>query len=205
MLDEKQLYKARQFFTAAEPLMERYGFRKTTVEEICKAAGASKRTFYELFKDKADLLIHMLIHMAADAIEEWHHETDPAMSSIDKLHTYIDRYEAFGREHPVFAMCMHDAHEQGCDCEMMGHERIQAMMEILGKVLEEGIERGEIRPMDTKTMVWIIDALLDGLYYVFPKMTGEKGAFEDPLLAKELRAFIIEGIKNHETESRRGT
>ena len=204
MFDEKQLEKARQFFAAAEPLMERYGFRKTTVEEICKAAGASKRTFYELFKDKSDLLQSMMIHMASDAVEQWHVETDAAMSAIDKLESYIDGYEAFGLAHPVFAMCMHDAHEQGCDGQMMGHERIQAMMEMLGVVLEEGIARGEIRPMDTKTMVWIIDALLDSIYYVFPQMTGEPSALENRLLAAEVRKFIIAGIRNHDHEPRRG-
>lgn len=204
MFDEKQLEKARQFFTAAEPLLERYGFRKTTVEEICKAAGASKRTFYELFKDKSDLLTSMLVHMATDAVQDWHTATDPALGSVDKIHSYIDRYEAFGREHPVFAMCMHDAHEQGCDGELMGHEKIQAMMEMLNSVLEEGVARGEFRPMETRTMVWIVDALLDSLYYVFPKMTGEKSALEDPVLARELRTFIIEGIRNHDSDIRRG-
>jgi AcrR family transcriptional regulator len=204
MFDEKQLEMARQFFAAAEPLMERYGFRKTTVEEICKAAGASKRTFYELFKDKSDLLMSMLVHMAADAVEDWHRDTDSDRSSLDKIHTYIDGYEAFGRAHPVFATCMHEAHEQGCDAEMMGHEKIQAMMEMLGAVLEEGVARGEFRPMDSRTMVWIIDSLLDSLYYVFPKMTGEKSALEDPVLARELRTCIIEGIRNHDSDIRRG-
>jgi AcrR family transcriptional regulator len=33
----------------------KYGFRKVTVDEICKAAGVSKMTFYRYFKDKATL------------------------------------------------------------------------------------------------------------------------------------------------------
>jgi len=43
--------KRGRFFSTAEPLFERFGYRKTTIEDVCRAAGMSKRTFYELFKD----------------------------------------------------------------------------------------------------------------------------------------------------------
>jgi len=188
--------KARQFYLAAEPLLLRYGFRKTTVEEICRAAGASKRTFYELFRDKADLLLKMLATMGADAIDHWRTTVDPSMSALAKLESYIDGYEDFARAHPVFQQCMHEADLQGYGDSGTAHEMIESMLAVLGEVIDEGIAGGEFRPVDTPTMVAILDGLLDVTYYIHPHMTGEKGALDNPTLANELRAFIINGLRS---------
>ena len=63
--------RRRRFFVAAEPLFERFGYRKTTVEDVCHAAGTSKRTFYELFSDKKDLLLQLAECVFNDLTLEW--------------------------------------------------------------------------------------------------------------------------------------
>ena len=63
--------KHTRLFEAAEPLFVRYGYRKTTVEEICRSAGVSKRTFYDLFRDKADFFGHLMLHVSEVEIEQW--------------------------------------------------------------------------------------------------------------------------------------
>lgn len=188
--------KARQFFTAAEPLLHRYGFRKTTVEEICRAAGASKRTFYELFRDKSDLLMQMLTCLVRDGIDRWRQNMDPSMTAADKLERYLKGYEAFGRTHPVFQECMHET--DACDLGETGnpHEGLQVTIDALREVIDEGIANGEFRAMDPGAVAYAIDGLLDSMYYVFPKMTGEKSALDDPVLAREVHDFIINGLRN---------
>lgn len=188
--------RARQFYAAAEPLLLRYGFRKTTVEEICRAAGASKRTFYEHFRDKTDLLMKMLATMVADAIDHGRATVDPSMAALEKMERYIDGYEEFARAHPVFLQCMHEADLKGCDKSAMHQEMIQSKLAAVGEVIDEGIASGELRPMDSPTMASILDGLLDSMYYVRPDMTGEKSALDNPTLARELRAFIINGLRN---------
>lgn len=188
--------KARQFFAAAEPLLHRYGFKKTTVEEICRAAGASKRTFYELFRDKGDLLMQMLHCLVSDGIARWRQSMDPSMTAVDKLERYLKGYEAFGRAHPVFQECMHEADlfgpgEPGCP-----HEGLQVTMDALREVIDEGMASGEFRAMDPEAAVYVIDGLLDSMYYVYPKMTGEKSALDDPVLAREVHDFIINGLRS---------
>ena len=188
--------RARQFFVAAEPLLLRYGFRKTTVEEICRAAGVSKRTFYEHFRDKADLLLKMLATMGADAIEHWRAAVGPSMTALAKIESYIDGYEEFARAHPVFQQCMHEADLRDYHESAIAQEMIQSMLAALSEVIDEGVARGELRPVDSPTMVSIIDGLLDSMYYVRPDLTGEEGALDNPTLARELRAFIISGLRN---------
>ena len=101
--------KRLQIYRAAEPLLERYGFRKTTVEEICRAAGMSKRTFYELFADKADLAQRLLIHVATDIVAFYRAEVRPEMASFAKLDAFFAAYARMGREHAIFDALLRDA------------------------------------------------------------------------------------------------
>ncbi len=48
--------KRRAILVCAEELLTRHGAKKVTVEEICRAAGVSKMTFYKHFSDKTDLV-----------------------------------------------------------------------------------------------------------------------------------------------------
>ncbi len=47
--------KYKSIVAAANSLFFKYGFRKVTVEEICKEAAISKMTFYRFFSNKYDL------------------------------------------------------------------------------------------------------------------------------------------------------
>ena len=63
--------KQDRFYEAATPLFDRFGYRKTTVEEICRAAGMSKRTFYDLFDDKEHFFAELTMAGMNRAVEEW--------------------------------------------------------------------------------------------------------------------------------------
>ncbi len=161
MPEARQHDNSLQLYAVAEPLFERFGFRKTTVEEICRAAGVSKRTYYELFRDKADLLTRMLVHLASEAALGWRDALDPDQPTVEKVLSYLDGYEAFGRQHPAFAKCMHEIDNDVCSREFENHPSVQAMRDALAGVLAEGVARGELRPLDPPTLVWIVDSLLD--------------------------------------------
>ena len=201
MSDVKDSSKRFQIIAAGEPIFERFGFRKTTVEEICRDAGVSKRTFYELFNDKADLLIQMLMHIISRSVSQWQDSLTPDLTAIEKLEHYIDAYEETGRNHPVFHICLHEPDVKTYMKDFMKHEEARTMIEALTQVIAEGIRRGELREMDPPTIVWIIDGLLDSMYYVFPELTNEPSAFDNKTLSRELRAFILNGLRNPRRES----
>ncbi len=195
MADARDTPKQVQIITAAEPLFERFGFRKTTVEEICREAGVSKRTYYELFNDKADLLMQMLMYFVARSVTRWVESMTPDMSAIEKLESYIAGYEEMGKKHPVFHFCLHEPDVKEYTRDFMDHPEAKQMIAALVRVVEEGIRKGELREMDPPTIVWIIGGLLDSMYYVFPELTEEPSAFENETLSRELRAFILNGLR----------
>jgi len=52
--------KLRQIVSAGKELFWKYGFKKVTVEEVCREAGVSKMTYYKHFANKSELIKFML-------------------------------------------------------------------------------------------------------------------------------------------------
>lgn len=48
--------KREQILLTGKELFWKYGFKRVTVEEICKEAGVSKMTYYKFFNNKIDLV-----------------------------------------------------------------------------------------------------------------------------------------------------
>ena len=53
--------KKLKVFEVAKELFERFGYKKTTVDEIAANAGISKKTLYEIFAGKEKLLSELVI------------------------------------------------------------------------------------------------------------------------------------------------
>ncbi len=53
-----------QLLKVAKQLFSRFGFKKTTVDEIAEAAGMSKRTVYGVFDNKEQILAELVISVA---------------------------------------------------------------------------------------------------------------------------------------------
>lgn len=52
---EKGNTKQTEILTTGRALFWKYGFKKVTIQEICKEAGISKMTYYRFFQDKIEL------------------------------------------------------------------------------------------------------------------------------------------------------
>ncbi len=84
-------------------LFERYGVRRVSVEEICREAGCSKATFYKYFKNKTELVKHILTRMS----EAVHRRTDQIramdVSFAEKVRLFTnDRLEATRKTSETF-------------------------------------------------------------------------------------------------------
>lgn len=186
--------KRQQFYEAAEPLFERFGYKKTTVEEICSDAGASKRTFYELFKDKGDLAQSLMLHVGYDMFRQFNAKVTPKMTPLEKLDLIIVEYVNMGRTHKIFHVLMKDTDLFASMGEHANELQFRYMIEAMKQVLDEGIEWQQFRPHDSDAATWMIFSLLDSMYYLIPEFQMGVGAFEDQKLGREVRDFIIHAL-----------
>ena len=60
----KENARKRKIIEAGKTLFSKFGYRKVTIEEICRAAGVSKMTYYRFFENKIDLVRFILTEMS---------------------------------------------------------------------------------------------------------------------------------------------
>ncbi|MBS1261713.1 MAG: hypothetical protein MAG453_01043 [Calditrichaeota bacterium] len=187
--------KRRQVFAAAEPLFERYGYRKTTVEDVCCHARMSKRTFYELFADKFDLLTQLLAQLSEDLVTAFRREISPDTDPVVQLRLYFRHFFAHTELRPVFRILL----EEGDLMKRVtraapGNLQFGSVLRLLAEIIERGVRAGRFRPVDTDTVTWIIQALLDSIHLFPLNSAAAGGALPPQRLIDETTEFIVHGL-----------
>jgi len=193
--------RRERLFQAAAPLFERYGYRKTTIEEICRQAGMSKRTYYEIFSDKADLFIELMESLMNREALKWEAELPEDLDPLGRMHALVDLYERIIRENPSMMALMEDIEIMRKFSDRMEQVRFVQMGGTLHTILTEGIASGRFREMEAGIAVWLIFSLLDTVYMLFPALMGIPGALENRTLAEETRNFIVHALGAGEEQS----
>lgn len=70
---------------AGRKLFWKHGFRRVSVDEICREAGVSKMTFYRTFKDKQDLAKVIFRKVAEEGVKQFGEILNSEASAAEKL------------------------------------------------------------------------------------------------------------------------
>jgi len=197
--DKELTLSHQRFFEAAEPLFERFGYKKTTVEDVCRAAGMSKRTFYDLFKDKQDLLMQLTEAVIDDSTNSWETNLAPDADPLGKLHSFLDFYVKMVREHPFMSILVEDLELMRTFGARTEEIRASMIGGTLDSIIQEGVAVGQFKPVDNTAAIWLVFGLLDTVYLLMPSVMNTPGPLEDPVFAEETRRFIVRGLGAVET------
>ncbi|HEX2976257.1 MAG TPA: TetR/AcrR family transcriptional regulator [Bacteroidales bacterium] len=74
-----------KLFKAGRKLFWKYGFRRVSVDEICREAGVSKMTFYRAFEDKQDLAKTIFRKVAEEGVKQFIEILDSDTPPSEKL------------------------------------------------------------------------------------------------------------------------
>ncbi len=186
--------KRKQFYDAAEPLLERYGYRKTTVEDICRTAGASKRTFYDLFQDKKDLLIRMIADLMEEEVVNLRGDLDQLEDPADQLVLFMNLYTRLIVDRPIFRLFITDPSLWVEIFSGFDLSDFDAFMNTLQIIITRGVEMGRFRQIDPYAGAMIFSSIMDSMYVLLPSLFNLPGAGQDPKLDAEVRKFILSGM-----------
>ena len=181
------------FFGVAEELFVRHGFERTTVEEICRATRASKRTFYQLFRNKLDLLVQLSLHVAEEIVGRWKERSAGESSATVRLKLFIREYERIGREREILRVLVSAPGALSSETDITIFKD-SPLMAAMNEILEHGAATGEFRVSDPTRMSWVIFTYLDSTYYLLPMMERRSGPLDDEELAAEVRSLLIYGL-----------
>ncbi len=187
-------YKKRTILDAAEPLFARFGFRKTTLGEICRNARMSKRTFYQVFQDKSDCCVQLVQSLSMTMVKVYESKVTPDSSTGEKIDLFIDEYQIMTRQHPVLGRLAVDPDFRNQVISIVGSDNPTPIMFALQGLVDGGVADKEIRDCEAGTMARLLFVILDGIFFLGPQMHGYREQPEETTMIRELHTFIKYGL-----------
>src|SRR2546430_16625552 len=140
---------------AAKAVFAERGYQDAPLEEIAQRAGMSKATIYLYYRNKDDLFLHVveeLVNMATAATAQ---EATTAKPPLDKLDGMVrGKVEFYEREREFFRIYLNE--KQGLEVAPKDPHK-QALLEMylqgvqtFASVMQEGIDAGMLRPMESR-------------------------------------------------------
>lgn len=190
----KRAHKREDIIRAGWRMMQKYGVRRVTIEEICKEAGSSKMTFYKYFDNKMDLIKNMLWFYADENLREFRETMAMDLSFNQKMERTI--YLKLDKSKEISADFVRDIY-QSDDAEMRSFiESFYADSIQMGvKELTIAQERGEMRSDFNPVLLMVIfDALKsmisdERLLNAYPNTRA---------MIEDISRFFVYGVSNYE-------
>jgi len=185
---KKQRNFAAQILQAAEKLFAKKGFYPTTIDEIAKEAKSAKGTIYLYFNNKEDLFfsvietkLDLLLNKIQEAVE------NPGSAS-QRIKTAISIHLKFLEENKNFFKVMQSFPEglkKKLERKLKGRvvEKQSRYIEILDRLIQEAIERKEIKALDSKKLAVILMGIVHSLTVYWISQREKKSLSSDKSLA----------------------
>ena len=143
-------YKNKQkIINAAKHLFWKYGFRKVSVEEICKEAKLSKMTFYKFFPNKIELAKRIFEDLADEGLKQYIEIMNSNISIEKKIEKMLILKKEFTKNiSKEFIMDFYKDTKLGLKdfIEKKTNEIQIESLKLFKKGQEEGLFRKEIKP-----------------------------------------------------------
>ena len=160
VLEDKNL----EILEGAHSLFTRYGYRKTTMEDIGKEVGLNQASLYHYFRNKEDIFMNIVFHRYSQMKDEIRAAIKENMELEEKLFELFKQKTMFFEKNPLL--------QEALELDMRkisvkAKEEVRAMREeertVIQSLLQNAIETNEIPPLDTEATADIIIRLSEGI------------------------------------------
>ncbi|HWK91385.1 MAG TPA: TetR/AcrR family transcriptional regulator [Luteimicrobium sp.] len=160
-LHEHRAQTRQKLFTALSTLMTDRGFDTITLAEIAAAAGVGRTAVYNHFPDKEAMLLGFITHETEQYVQTLERALADVDDPVEKLRTYVRQQARLTR---VFHLAPGPDLRSILSRPAQHRLREHAVLveTILRRILDEGIEAGELPPQDVEVTVGLVNACLSG-------------------------------------------
>lgn len=186
-----KISKKNQILDNALEIFLNKGYEGARVSEIVKLSGIAQGTFYLYFSSKEDVFVAIAERFFEDLIKVIFETLEDGNSLIDKMEATINGLADFVREGHQLMTLVHSPVASSIlgrqDLSDRFNLEISRLLNVVSTMLEEGIEKGEIRPCQPQLTAFIvvsaIHEVLETATIAFPEeMIGS--------VVDELKQFI---------------
>jgi len=187
--DKRRNINKTDIIDAAERLFFSKGYNNSTMDEIAKEAGFTKKTLYSYFTNKEDIYgkvtergYLILNNLFLEALEK---EKDS--SEILKIKAMGYSFLKFERDYSGYFKAVFESESSILECEALE----QTTLDMLQKCIKEGIKKGEItEEIDCVSISLILWSSLMGFINTFSR----KEKYIKDYFNKDIREVTEEGL-----------
>jgi len=200
--------KRRRIIAAAIQVFARDGLSNGKIATIAEKAGIGKGTVYEYFKSKEDIFLAVFEDFFTRLISGYKKLTAAPMDPVQKIgmvfdytYDYLDEHLT-GENGPEWLIFL-EIFLKGYRDQMLGSGKLsfpnvlRDMYKLLKPFIDEGINAGVFKPLDSEHVTFILFAALDGIslhYFI------NRDHYDKEKLKTITKEIFLNGLLKPQTE-----
>ena len=150
----KKRDKRRHILEAAVSVFARAGFHKSRVSDIAREADVADGTIYLYFKSKDDILISIFEETMSEMIDRVERAIADVDDPLERLHHFaVNHMENVETNREVAKVLLVELRLSNTFMKEYKPTRLQTYMDIIGRLIEEGQQRGVVRADVNPTII----------------------------------------------------
>ncbi|MDO9633493.1 MAG: TetR/AcrR family transcriptional regulator [Paludibacter sp.] len=189
--------KKQKIEHTAKELFLKHGFKKVTIDEICKKAHVSRKTYYTIYENKNALVIYIINGIANENIQKFRNIIEGSGSFADKMQQSLEWKYEFSKT--ITMEFVADVFDPGSsDILEYWKTAMQESMVLLMSFLKEGQRTGEMNSeLNLNYVLWVFGKMSEIINS--PEAMAMFESAED--LVKQVTATLIYGIMPEKAKS----
>jgi len=186
--------KRDQILRTGKDLFWKFGFKRVTVEEICKEAGVSKMTYYKFFPNKIELVKTVMNGVLQESLEKYREISESNIPYPEKVVQMIQLKRE--QVHTMSSEFFRD-YVQSDDQELISflNKLSQENLQMLTNDFKKAQEDGDIRiDLKVEFIMYIMNHLVE-----MAQEDALLNMYDEPQdLVMEITNFLFYGILNRD-------
>lgn len=166
LTDEELTRRRHQIFNASVGLFLSKGFRETSMREIAEAAGMGKSSLYDYFRTKDEILLWAIDDELYDLNTAAREIAAKPLPAVERLRLLMSNHLHNLLERRDFYLKLSFEVQR---LALQSQQRVQvgrhAYQDLIRRLIEEGIQEGEFRPVDSLLTARTLITLLTPTVY----------------------------------------
>ena len=172
----------RRIIVEAAGLFNQRGFAGASMQDVMEATGLEKGGLYRHFGSKEELAVEAFGYALGCAVEARTRDLETVSGAVNKLERAVQRFVEVPSAVPGGCPLMNtavDADDGNPALLLLAQEGVRAWKARLAKIVEEGLEAGEIRKgTDPGRVANTVIAMLEGALMI-ARLEGRRDALVD--------------------------
>lgn len=199
----KAAEKKTSILKAAEECLDRFGYEKTTLDDIGRIVGLNKASLYYYFDSKEALCTEVLFSIIDRDIQALRQKVQEVEGCEARLKIYlIERLRCFKQILNLKGISPESYHKGRLIFNKLYPEAMARELEFIRSLLDKGAESGEIAACDTLQVGKVVLAMADGIKHIaFHRMEKPSDNNIDYAAMEQEMGFavslVFNGIRKH--------